>query len=137
MAANPTLERRNRTQQEPASAELPSISRDELKAMVEGDRGDGFKLVETLAPEQFHEAHLPGAINMPPDRVSELAPNVLPDKGIEVITYCASPTCHASADAARELMKLGYTHVRHYAGGKADWMFAGLPIERSNQQPSP
>lgn len=135
MTANPTLERANRTQQEPGSAGLSSVSRDELKAMV--DRGDGFTLVETLAPEQFHDAHLPGAINIPPDRVSELAPSVLPDKRVEVITYCAGPTCHASADAARELMKLGYTHVRHYAGGKADWMFAGLPVERSEHQPPP
>lgn len=130
MATNPTLERPEKAQQERgAPAELASITRDELKTKV--DRGGDFKLVETLAPEQFQEAHLPGAFNMPPDRVSELAPTLLPDKRVEVITYCASTTCHASADAARELLRLGYTNVRHYAGGKADWVFAGLPVERS------
>jgi hypothetical protein len=25
-------------------------------------------VLETLAPEQFRHAHLPGAVNMPPDR---------------------------------------------------------------------
>ena len=104
------------------------MTRDELKVRI--GRGGDFKLVETLPPEQFREGHLPGAINLPLDQVSTLAPKLLPDKQTEVITYCASRTCHASADAARELIKLGYTNVRHYAGGKADWTFAGLPIER-------
>lgn len=127
--ANPTLESPAKAQQADAPAELVSITRDELKRKV--DRAGDFKLVETLAPEQFQEGHLPGAINMPPDQVSTLAPTLLPDKQVEVITYCASRTCHASADAARELMKLGYTNVRHYAGGKAEWTFAGLPLERN------
>jgi rhodanese-related sulfurtransferase len=127
--ANPTLDSSAKAQQADAPAELVSITRDELKRKV--DRAGDFKLVETLAPEQFQEGHLPGAINMPPDQVSKLAPRLLPDKQAEVITYCASSTCHASADAARELMKLGYRNVRHYAGGKADWTFAGLPVERN------
>jgi rhodanese-related sulfurtransferase len=116
-------------QQATASADPIAITRDELKVRL--GRGGDFKLVETLPPEQFRDGHLPGAMNMPPDQVATLAPKLLPDKQTEVITYCASRTCHASADAARELIKLGYTNVRHYAGGKADWRFAGLPVERA------
>lgn len=127
--ANPTLERPVEAQQATASADPTAITRDELKVRL--GRGGDFKLVETLPPEQFRDGHLPGAINMPPDQVSTLAQTLLPDKQTEVITYCASRTCHASADAARELIKLGYANVRHYAGGKADWRFAGLPIERA------
>lgn len=67
-----------------------TISRDELKAKI--DRGDEFKLVETLAPHAYEHAHLPGAINLPPDRVAELAPTLLPDKAAEIVVYCASPT---------------------------------------------
>ena len=62
-----------------------------------------------------------GARNMPPERVKELAPVLIPNKDTEVVTYCAGPTCHASADVARTLMALGYTNVRHFAGGKQDW----------------
>jgi rhodanese-related sulfurtransferase len=127
--ANPTLEKPVEAQQATTSDDLAAITRDALKVRL--GRGGDFKLVETLAPEQFREGHLPGAINIPPDQVSILAPKLLPDKQAEVITYCASRTCHASADAARELIKLGYTNVRHYAGGKADWTFAGLPMERT------
>lgn len=47
-----------------------------------------------------------------------------------MITYCAGPTCHASARAASELAALDYRNVRHYEGGKQDWASAGLPLER-------
>ena len=67
-----------------------TVSREELKAKM--DRGEAFTLVETLAEVAYQHAHLPGAINLPPDRVQELAPRLLPDKGAEIIVYCASPT---------------------------------------------
>jgi rhodanese-related sulfurtransferase len=105
-----------------------TISRVELKAKI--DRADPFVLVETLSPDHFQHAHLPGAINMPPERVPELAPQLLRDKQMEVVLYCASPKCHASENAASELATLGYANVRYYPGGKQDWVTAGLPIER-------
>ncbi len=55
-------------------------------------RGETFTLVETLAEVAYQHAHLPGAINLPPDRVRELAPERLPDKSAEIIVYCSSPT---------------------------------------------
>ena len=67
-----------------------TISRDELKAKI--DRGDDFRLVETLPPHAHAHAHLPGAINLPPDRLAELAPELLPDKDADIVVYCASPT---------------------------------------------
>lgn len=67
-----------------------TISRDELKEKI--DRGDDFKLVETLAPTTYQHAHLPGAINMPPDQVGQLAAKLLPDKQADIVVYCASPT---------------------------------------------
>jgi len=67
-----------------------TISRDELREKI--DRGDSFVLVEILAPTTFHHAHLPGAINMPPDQVTELAAKLLPDKQADIVVYCASPT---------------------------------------------
>ena len=66
------------------------VSRDELKQKI--DRKDNFSLVETLPPVTYDYAHLPGAINLPPDQVSALAPTLLPDKNAEIVVYCASPT---------------------------------------------
>lgn len=69
---------------------VATISRGELKEKIA--RGDKFHLVETLPTAAYQHAHLPGAINLPPDRVRELAPQLLPDKAAEIVVYCASPT---------------------------------------------
>jgi rhodanese-related sulfurtransferase len=69
---------------------VKTITRDELKAKI--DRGDNFTLVETLAPTAYEHAHLPGAINLPPQYVTQLAAKLLPDKQAEIVVYCASPT---------------------------------------------
>jgi rhodanese-related sulfurtransferase len=66
----------------------PTISRDELKASM--DRGDHFTLVETLPEMYYRKAHLHGAINLPPDRIAELAPKLLPDKNADIVVYCAN-----------------------------------------------
>ena len=65
-----------------------TISTEDLKAKL--DRKDPITVVETLAPERYREAHLPGALNIPPDKIKELAPQLLPNKGAEIVTYCTS-----------------------------------------------
>jgi len=104
------------------------ISRDELKAMI--DRAAPIVLLEALPATYYEDAHLPGALNMPHDRVDALAPTLIPSRSTEVVVYCASLPCPNSEIAARRLMALGYTSVREYAEGKEDWVNAGLPIER-------
>jgi rhodanese-related sulfurtransferase len=69
---------------------VATISRDELKSKI--DRQDTFLLVETLSKPKYREGHLPGALNLPPDRIAELAPVLLPDKNADIVVYCASPT---------------------------------------------
>lgn len=69
---------------------MKTISRDELKEKI--DRKDNFVLVEALAKATYDHAHLPGAINIPPDQVAALAPTLLPDKNADIVVYCASPT---------------------------------------------
>jgi rhodanese-related sulfurtransferase len=69
---------------------LATVSRDELKQKI--DRRDPFKLVETLPENMYRERHLPGAVNLPPNQVKELAPKLLPDKGADIVVYCGSLT---------------------------------------------
>ena len=69
---------------------VKTISRDELKQKI--DRSDKFVLVETLAQIAYEHAHLPRAINIPPDQIKQLAPKLLPDKEADIVVYCASPT---------------------------------------------
>ncbi|MGH9972126.1 MAG: rhodanese-like domain-containing protein [Pyrinomonadaceae bacterium] len=67
-----------------------TISRDELEQKL--DRRDDFLLIETLAKTAYEHAHLPRAINLPPDQLKELVPTLLPDKNSDIVVYCASPT---------------------------------------------
>jgi len=62
-----------------------TISTEDLKAKL--DRKDADKVVETLAPERYREAHIPGALNIPPEQIKELASQLLPDKDAEIVTY--------------------------------------------------
>jgi rhodanese-related sulfurtransferase len=65
-----------------------TISTEDLKAKL--DRKEPITVVETLAPERYGEAHLPGALNIPPEKIKELAPQLLPNKNAEIVTYCTS-----------------------------------------------
>ena len=67
---------------------VATISLDELKQKI--DRHDRFQLVETLDPSYYGQGHLPGAVNLPPDKVKELAPRLLPDKNADIVVYCGS-----------------------------------------------
>ena len=65
-----------------------TISTKDLKGKL--DRNESIRVVETLAPERYREAHIPGALNIPPDKIKELAPQLLPNKNAEIVTYCTS-----------------------------------------------
>jgi rhodanese-related sulfurtransferase len=109
------------------AATLVEIGREELQRRLE--RSDDFVLVDALGPISFGAAHLPGAINIPPERVDALADRRIPDLDTPVVVYCANPTCESSVEVAQRLVELGYRNVLHYAGGKEDWKAAGLPLE--------
>lgn len=104
-----------------------TISRQNLQAKLGSSEPP--VLVEALGSAYFADAHLPGAINIPPDQVDRLAPRLLPDLDAEIVVYC-SATCRNSAAAARRLEQLGYRRVLVYPDGKEDWIEHSLPVER-------
>lgn len=105
----------------------PTVSRQDLHARLQGN--ELVSIVEALPESYYVKAHLPRAINLPHDKVRELAPRLLPDKHAEIVTYCASATCRNSHIAADTLRAMGYVNVSVYAEGKQDWIEAGLPVE--------
>jgi rhodanese-related sulfurtransferase len=105
-----------------------TIERDEIKRLL--DEGRPVTIVEALPEKYWKHSHLPGALNLPHDRVRELAPSLLPDKDALIVVYCANEPCRNSAIASAELEAMGYRNVREYVGGKQDWGDAGLPVEK-------
>lgn len=106
---------------------LRDISREDLWRKIEG--GDAFVLVDALGPISYAAAHLPGAVNITPQRVDTLAERRIPDRETTVVVYCAGPDCDSSVEVAERLVELGYTNVLHFSGGKESWKDLGLPLE--------
>ena len=106
---------------------LAEIDRESLWQKLQN--GDELVLMDALSPMSYAASHLPGAINIPPPSVDELAERRIPNLDTEVVVYCANPDCASSVEVAKRLIELGYQNVRHYAGGKSDWAEAGLPLE--------
>ncbi|HEY3142984.1 MAG TPA: rhodanese-like domain-containing protein [Acidimicrobiales bacterium] len=101
-----------------------TVTREEVKALIE--KGDSV-LLEALPPEHYAQEHLPGALNLPHDRVDELAEALVPDKATPIVVYCSNGPCANSGIASRRLEQLGYQDVSDYELGKQDWVEAGLP----------
>ena len=90
-----------------------SISGAVAKQLVE----DGARLVDVRSPAEYASGHIPGAINIPvqelSDRIGELAPNDKP-----IVLYCQSGM--RSASAVRFLKAAGYERV-HNLGAMRSW----------------
>ena len=103
------------------------ITAGELKKKM--DSKDDFKLIDVLLPEKYNEWHIPGAINIPTDELSDIAPAEL---GIdeEIILYCLGFECKASTRAAGILDGMGYKKVVDFKGGREEWESEGYPIQK-------
>ena len=108
--------------------DIETIDRDELKAKL--DRGDDFKLVMTLHDWAFRAQHIPGSIHFP--TVEDALEGL--DADDEIVVYCSNVDCVASQFAYRGLVDNGYSNVRRYSGGLADWDSAGLPLEGASSK---
>ena len=107
-----------------------TITREKIKERF--DSNQPMHIVEALPQSYFDDAHLPGAINIPHDEISERAGSMLPDKEAFIVVYCANTPCNNSNLAAEQLIQMGYNNVFEYVEGKQDWMDAGYSVEKSS-----
>jgi rhodanese-related sulfurtransferase len=85
---------------------------------------------EALDKKYYDFGHIPSARMLPPAEIDRVVPSVVADKNQPIVLYCASATCQNSHAAAAHLEKQGYRNVAVYAGGKQDWVEAGLRLEK-------
>jgi len=84
-------------------------------------------VLDVRPPEEYAAGHLPGAINVPIDRLESYL-SKLP-KRKEVVAYCRGPYCLMSFEAVAQLRKRGFT-AKRMEDGYPEWRAAGLPVER-------
>jgi rhodanese-related sulfurtransferase len=104
-----------------------TITLDDLRLRLTA--GQATTLVEALPQRYYDDGHLPGAIQIDHDRVRDQAPVRLPERQAFIVVYCASSSCRNSHQAAATLVALGYRAVHVFAGGKEEWLAAGLDLE--------
>ena len=84
---------------------------------------------EALDKKYYDNGHIPTARILPPADIDRVL-SLVADKDQAIVLYCASAACQNSHQAAAHLEKQGYRNVAVYPGGKADWVEAGLRLEK-------
>ena len=92
------------------------ISQEEAEQRMEED--DGHVIVDVRTQEEYDEGHIPGAICIPNEEITDTKPELLPDVDQVILIYCRSG--RRSKEAAEKLFNMGYTHIYEF-GGIIDW----------------
>ena len=93
-----------------------SISQDEAKLMMKDD--NGHIIVDVRRADEYAQGHIPGAILIPNESITDTPPEELPDKNQIVLVYCR--TGRRSKEASQKLADMGYVNVYEF-GGIEDW----------------
>ncbi len=88
------------------------ISQDEAMQIMQ-DETD-YLIVDVRRPDEFAEAHIAGAINVPNEGITDEMPEELPDTEQILLIYCR--TGNRSKEASRKLADIGYTNVYEFGG---------------------
>ena len=93
-----------------------SISQDEAKLMMKDD--DGHVIVDVRRADEYAQGHIPGAILIPNESITDTPLEELPDKNQIILVYCR--TGRRSKEASQKLADMGYVNVYEF-GGIEDW----------------
>ena len=98
--------------------EYKRITAEEAKARI--DSGDEIIILDVRTEEEYNSGHIPNAILIPNETITDKMPDLLPDLDAEILVYCRSG--NRSAQAAKKLIAIGYTNVYDF-GGIIDWPY--------------
>ena len=98
------------------AASYRQITMDEAITMM-GEE-NSYVILDVRTIEEFHDKHIPGAINIPNETIGSEEIPELPDKNQLILVYCRSG--NRSKQASEKLVALGYTNIVEF-GGINDW----------------
>lgn len=107
---------------EQAAVELPTVSVDELAALIAGGRGAAVDA--NTATTRERQGVIPGATILSHFERYDLA-ELPADKARPLVFYCANEHCGASHAAAEKARLAGWSDVRVLPAGIAGWRNAG------------
>ena len=95
-----------------------TISQEEAKRIM--DEEEGYLILDVRTEEEYKEGHIPNAINIPNEIISENTTTILNDKEQIILVYCRSG--RRSKEASEKLIKLGYNNIYDF-GGLNTWKY--------------
>lgn len=105
-----------------------------VKAVIDG-KVQNVTIVDVRSAEDFAKGHIPGAINIPPEKHAAFKGNEtefpkLRKDGYNYV-YCYQLLCNLGQMAAKKFASLGYP-VKEMVGGFEEWKEHKYPIEKGN-----
>ena len=107
-------------------AAVSTISTEQLDQRLQ--QGGAFQFWNVLPDTYFRGELIVGSLRVPLETLGREARRLGLPKDAEIIVYCADLACPLSGNAAQKLQELGYTNVRAYEGGLAEWKASGRPV---------
>ena len=101
----------------PASG-YEQISAEAAKELI--DTQENYVILDVRTQQEYDLGHIPGAIVIPNEVISQEAEKTLKDKDQLILVYCRSG--RRSKEAAQKLVDLGYANVKEF-GGIIDWPY--------------
>ena len=95
-----------------------NITAEEAKRIMDSE--EGYIILDVRTKEEYDQGHIPGAIVISHEKITEKAEEVLTDKDQLILVYCRSG--RRSKQAAEILVELGYTNIKEF-GGIIDWPY--------------
>ncbi len=105
--------------------QVPEIKAADLKTRL--DRREAVQLIDVRSPGEFAGGHIPGAVNVPINRLRSALPTLTIDHGRPVIAICQ--TAHRSPPAVRLLKQAGFD-AQQLRGGMISWNRAKFPTTK-------
>ena len=99
-------------------AEYVNITAEEAKQIM--DTEEGYIILDVREQDEYDAGHIPGAIVISHEEITEKAEERLTDKDQLILVYCRSG--RRSKIAAEALAELGYTNIKEF-GGIIDWPY--------------
>lgn len=85
-------------------------------------------IIDVREKHEWQEIHIPGALHIPKDELSEYITAKISDHSCPIYMHCRGGV--RSLHAAQTLLSMGYKEVYSINGGIIAWETAGYPVEK-------
>ena len=85
--------------------------------------------VDARSAANFRRGHIPGAVNLPVNRIKQHLDILPKDKKILLITYCGNIECPNAYQLMNALLGAGYQNVKFFPRGVIGWQALGYALE--------